>query len=357
MITIEKHLDWPDTYPLSRLGALDSLLFFDIETTGFSGDTSCLYLIGCAFHREDGWRLVQWFADRPGAEVELLDAFFGLLKDFRVLVHFNGDSFDIPFLLKRCRHLGLPYDFSGIESVDIYKRIRPYRKLLGLESMKQKAIEQFLHISRTDIYSGGQLIEVYGDYLVTHETRLLDMLLLHNEDDLKGMGLILPILNYPDFFEHEFRLLATEEAPGPALTLTCESDFSVPVPFQCDCEIVRCEGEGRRLTFTVRLYEGTLKHFYSNYRDYYYLIYEDTAVHKSVGEYVAREARVRATASNCYTKKSGLFLPQFDGIWEPVMKEIPGDKFTYVPLESARLDEPDSFRQYVKQLFGYLGVH
>ena len=49
--------------------------------------------------------------------------------------------------------------------MDIYKKIRPYRKLLGLESMKQKAIEQFLGISREDKYTGGQLIEVYRDYL------------------------------------------------------------------------------------------------------------------------------------------------------------------------------------------------
>ena len=39
--------------------------------------------------------------------------------------------------------VGLSHSFEGMESMDIYKKIRPYRKLLGLESMKQKAIEQF----------------------------------------------------------------------------------------------------------------------------------------------------------------------------------------------------------------------
>lgn len=46
MITIEKTLNLPDTYPLERIGRLEELLFFDIETTGFSGDYSNLYLIG-----------------------------------------------------------------------------------------------------------------------------------------------------------------------------------------------------------------------------------------------------------------------------------------------------------------------
>ena len=48
--------------------------------------------------------------------------------------------------------------------------------------------------------TGGQLIEVYRDYLHTHEKSLYDLLILHNEDDLKGMPAILPILSYADFF-------------------------------------------------------------------------------------------------------------------------------------------------------------
>ena len=95
MITIEKRLEFPDTYPLSRIGVLSELLFFDIETTGFSGDSSNLYLIGCVFYRNHSWNLIQWFADRTDAEEEMLKAFFHFLKNFKILIHFNGDGFDI----------------------------------------------------------------------------------------------------------------------------------------------------------------------------------------------------------------------------------------------------------------------
>ncbi len=200
MITIKHPIDFPETYPLDRIGPKEQLLFFDIETTGFSGDTSQLYLIGCVYHDGFGWKLIQWFADTRQAESELLDAFFVFIKRFKTLIHFNGDRFDIPYLEKCCCRLGLSHSFEGMESMDIYKKIRPYRKLLGLESMKQKAIEQFLGISREDKYTGGQLIEVYRDYLHTHEKSLYDLLILHNEDDLKGMPAILPILSYADFF-------------------------------------------------------------------------------------------------------------------------------------------------------------
>lgn len=365
MITIQKPLSLPDTYPLTRIGALPDLLFFDIETTGFSGDYSNLYLIGCTWYQDGGWQLIQWFADTADAEEDLLHAFFAFLKGFRILIHFNGDGFDIPYLLKRCRHFGLPYDFSEVESFDIYRKIKPYRKLLGLNSMKQKAIEQFLGVSRKDTYSGGQLIEVYQDYLVTHEQFLYDLLILHNEDDLKGMPEILPILNYPDFLEHGFRyaghqILEETDLFGQThhlLKLTCESDYDIPVPFDAEASLIRCEANGHILDMTIDLFDGTLKHFYPNYKDYYYLIYEDTAVHKSVGEYVDKNARTRATAATCYTRQDGCFVPQFEPLWEPVMKQGPKDKLTFVPLDAFPITEPECFQTYLAQLFKHLGVH
>ena len=39
MITIKHPIEFPNTYPLDRIGPLKDLLFFDIETTGFSGET------------------------------------------------------------------------------------------------------------------------------------------------------------------------------------------------------------------------------------------------------------------------------------------------------------------------------
>lgn len=364
MITIEKRLNLPDTYPLERIGALEDLLFFDIETTGFSGDRSHLYLIGCTYYQDGSWNLIQWFADTQEAEAELLHSFFAFLKNYRTLIHFNGDGFDLPYLLKRCHHFDLPYDFSGIKSVDIYRKIKPYRKLLGLESMKQKSIEQFLGVSRKDRYSGGELIAVYEEYLMTHEQNLYDDLILHNEDDLKGMPAILPILNYPDFFEQDLSLtsqqvLAETDFYGRRrhlLRLVCAADCEIPVPVEYSLEPVSCDIEGNKLTLTIDLYEGTLKHFYANYRDYYYLPEQDTAIHKSLLSLAGSAARAKATARTCYTAQKDCFVPQFEILWEPAFKKEPKDRLSYAALSDVRLSDSGDFAAYLSQVLHHLGL-
>lgn len=355
MITRRRTLNLPDTYPLERIGKLTELLFFDIETTGFSGDYSTLYLIGCTYYKDSHWHLIQWFADTINAETELLQHFFEFIKDYRVLIHFNGDGFDIPYLLKRCGRLNLPYDFSGIRSFDIYKKCKPYRKLLGLENLRQKSIEQFLGVRRQDKYNGGELIEVYQDYLRSHADLLYDMLILHNAEDLEGMPLILPILYYPDFFEHPL-IYDSMKTAADVVELNLLSEERLPVPIHLEREPVYAAACDNTLTLQVKLYKGTLKHFYPDYKDYYYLIYEDTAIHKSIGEYVDKGARIRATAKTCYTKKEGLFLPQFAPLWEPVLKKELRDKISYAEYRSACLQNDECRTAYLGQLFNWLGL-
>ncbi len=406
MITVHRHINLPQTYPLERIGRLDSLLFFDIETTGFSGDTSSLYLIGCTCCRDGNWELYQWFADSPEEEPNLLEAFFSFLKNFSFVIHFNGDGFDIPYLLKRCLHYQLPYDFSGVTSIDIYRKIKPYKTLLGLESLKQKAIERFLGIFRTDPYSGGQLIEVYQEYLMTGQNRLYDMLMLHNKEDLKGMPLILPILNYCDMMEGPFSLVSQEcrtmhdifgtpeaccdltyESQGMPLILpilnycdmmegpfslvsqecrtmhdifgtpeaccdlTYESPVFVPNGWTFSDEFFSISCEHNHLICTVPLIEGELKYFYPDYKDYYYLPQEDTAIHKSLGEFVDRSARKKATAATCYTKTIGRFLPQPVPLFDPALKACHKDRQTFLSYTPDLFADPDFSAKFLDGIF------
>lgn len=355
MITIENTFDFEETYPLSHLGNRNELLFFDIETTGFSGDYHMVYLIGCVFFKEEQAHFIQWFADTKASETEVINAFFDFAASYRTLIHFNGDTFDRPFIEKRCLALGLDHSFSDLNSIDLYKRIKPYKNYLKLENLKQKSIEAFLGIDRDDKYNGGQLIEVYQEYLRTRDEVLLKLLLLHNEDDLKGMPRLLPILFYPDFFAGTFQLIdlkkAAGETPRIILSMECSPEIQIPVSISGSIPSYTLKAAGNRLTLSIRLYEGTLKYYYPNYKDYYYLIYEDTAIHKSVGEYVDKTAKVKATKETCYTKKSGAFLPQSEAFWTPDFKNTSKDKTCFFEFCPDCFSDSDRLNHYIHRIF------
>lgn len=361
MITIQHPVSFSADYPLKRLGPADNLLFFDIETTGFSPASSNLYLIGCIFYDRSAacWTLIQWFADNPEAEPECLEAFFSMTREKTVLVHFNGDTFDLPYLAGRARHYGIPFDLSHTESIDIFRRIRPCRKLLGMDSMKLKAVEQFLGISREDRYTGGQLIQVYTDYLTSQSPARLHLLLLHNEDDLKGMAAILPVLSYPDMLRDggtfsESRLLSPEETESfgesPVLQMDFTGSWHLPVPLSHTVSGAKLSFRDSSIRCRIPLYRGCLKYFFPDYENYYYLPAEDMAVHKSVGAYVAKSARKKATARTCYTKKEGLFIPQPKRIWEPEFREEYGSPVSYAAWTPELLSDPEKASDYLKLL-------
>ena len=121
-------------YPLDREAPLSDILFIDIETTGFSSHNSILYLIGCAYYEEAQWHTIQWFATCYEDEIDVVKAFFKFaLGHYTHLIHFNGNQFDLPFILQKCVQYELPYDFSGFSGIDLYKRISPFKNFLPQE--------------------------------------------------------------------------------------------------------------------------------------------------------------------------------------------------------------------------------
>ena len=168
-------------------GPAEDIVFFDIETTGFSARSTTLYLIGVVYYKNNTWNIKQWFSEHPHNEAIVLASFFEFIKDYKTIVHFNGEGFDIPYLTSKFAKYNLPYSFDNFKSLDIFKHTRKVHKLLKLENYKQKTIEKYLGIERNDKFSGGELINVYNQYLITNDEELLHILLLHNKEDIIGM--------------------------------------------------------------------------------------------------------------------------------------------------------------------------
>lgn len=123
MRIIHKKVSVLSSYSMERIAPLDQLLFFDIETTGFSPASSSLYLIGMLSFENGCWNLTQLFAESLSDEQMLLETFFQILAQKKLLIHFNGDMFDIPYITKCAAQYGILAPFSSIESFDIYKKI------------------------------------------------------------------------------------------------------------------------------------------------------------------------------------------------------------------------------------------
>ena len=350
-------------YPIEKYDLLENLLFFDIETTGFSPDSSFVYLIGCIIYSKEthDFQVTQWFAESKQEENILLHTFFDFAKDYNTLVHYNGQGFDMPYLSKKCRSYNLPYGFSNFSSLDLYRCIAQYKKLLKLPQMKQKSIEEFLEIYRDDPFSGGELISVYEAYLAHPDNQEhYQKLIQHNLDDLRCMVRILPILSYSDFFQGGFSITGYtqskkehEENRGEII-FEIEPEISLPKRISFGNQEFYFTGFKNRCKLKVRLYTGELKYFYPNYKDYYYLPEEDTSIHKSVAFYVDKDFRTQAKAANCYSRKTGQFLPQYEEIVTPYFKREYKDKMTYFELTEEFIINSGLLQQYILHIFRYL---
>jgi uncharacterized protein YprB with RNaseH-like and TPR domain len=239
MLIINSIIDINTSYPLQGSDKWEDLLFFDIETTGFSANTSYLYLIGCMYYAENTWQMTQWLAEDLASEALILDAFIQKMKFYKRIVHYNGSGFDIPFILQKCKKYQIPDPFQTIESFDIYKKLLTIKKMLPLANLKLKTVEEFVQVDREDSYSGGDLIKVYSSFLGRFQyekiyqkrigeitdsfvpdnnseapidslqnpssEELKDILLLHNKDDIKGLLKIADVLYYVDLYHLNFQ--------------------------------------------------------------------------------------------------------------------------------------------------------
>ena len=359
MQTWHKELNFDNTDTLTNALFAEDSVFFDIETTGFSPANTTLYLIGCARRKGNIICIDQFFADTPDEEHLILAAFLELLKPYRTLITFNGLGFDIPYLKKKCEKYGLTHPFDEKDYIDIYKEVSGLKFLLKLPDYKQKTIERFLGLSRNDTFSGGELIEVYQNYLKTPDEQAMFFLKQHNYEDVLGMTGLIAIRSYRKLFDGAFTVNSTETniykdcngIPQKELILTLQNQYPIPQRVSCQTDAFYLICDGMQSKLRIHLFEGTLKFFFDHPEDYYYLPAEDMAIHKSVATYVDKDFRKKATANNCYTKKDAIFVPQYETLITPFFKESNKDKLTYFELTREFLDSDSLLRQYTSHVF------
>ena len=310
---------------------INGSLFLDIETTGLDARRSHLYLFGCVYREpagDDTWHFKQWLLESPFEERAALREICAFVQKFTRFIHYNGDHFDLPYLDAHARACDAELVFLDKPGIDLYKLLRPAKKLLGLPASHQKDFEVFAGIVRDDKYDGGKLIKVYHDYCVTGSSELLELLLLHNREDVLGMVRLMELKSYADFvsgknrpLSQQARLITISESEL-IIEFSCPKGFIKPVTARFDKVGADSRGgtylhlEDDALRLRLPLIRGEMKYFFPRPKDYYYLPREDMAVHKSVAAYVDKNHRIQSTPETNYIKKQGVFFPVTSGIFK-----------------------------------------
>ncbi|MCQ2401201.1 MAG: ribonuclease H-like domain-containing protein [Lachnospiraceae bacterium] len=376
MIKVNRKIDIEPGFDMGLIAPPERLIFFDIETTGLKAGQSSLYLIGTVDFHEGLWWLSQFFAEDPSEEPALLSAFSDIIsekkkgQDHVILVSFNGDTFDIPYIREVERQYGKPSSFRDTVSLDLLKEIRPFKKLTGLPNLRLKTVEKLFGVMREDVYSGGELIYVYEEYLrLSHilkggcedtelnealRNKCLDCLLLHNAEDIADMPLCMGILSYRLLKDGEFTLRKAEVTKDPVSGGEIyDAVFSLKAPlpkgvyYEDENFVLSVSEDGSSLMeVTARLVNTEMRYYFQDFKNYYYLPFEDYAIHKSVGEFVDRKNRRQATAQTCYTKKEGLFIPEPEPVFTPVFyRTYKGMK--YAEFCEEMLKDTGKIKEYV----------
>lgn len=356
LITTQKIFTLLDDISNSKYLSNKKFMIFDIETTGFSREYAIIYMIGCIYKKNDHYEYFNMFAQNPEEECELINQFFQKLEEFQCIIHFNGNKFDIPFLQERAKRYNIKDEISCMESIDIYELIRPFRNSLEFPNLKLDTLQQALGYSRDDLYTGGDLIQVYNNYTQRPRKKDYQQLLLHNKEDVEGMIYLLPLIDTVQLIDkiitkRSFQLKSVDEKKG-AIHVKYDGLQYISLNltfFMGNIKLIFSKTK-QNIEFIIPIFNDEKKLFFSNHKDYVYISERDEVVHQSIARFMKGYKKTAATKRNCYTLHRDVFIPVIESNeGMKIFKDDYKDKNKYI-IFNQELDE----QFYAKQLVAFL---
>ena len=168
------------------------IVFLDTETTGLAGGTGTYaFLIGLGYITDQGLVIEQYVMRDFDEEYPMLQSVIDTLKRFRVLVTFNGKSFDWPLLESRLiysRLRTISWENAHLDLLHISRRLWGR----SLDSCSLMSIEEtILGNVREDDIPGSQIPQIYFEYLDSRDTEMMIRVMQHNEWDIAAMAALL----------------------------------------------------------------------------------------------------------------------------------------------------------------------
>lgn len=174
---------------IASLCKKDSLVFFDIETTGTF--YSCpLFLICIARCIGDSIIVKQFFSPTEKEEKAILYEFIRNTRKEDIFVSFRGKNFDMPFIKNRSNFHNIDFNLCNSFHIDLYyfsKRIIEPK----LNNYRLKSIEEnFLNIRRKGDIESYLVPEYYFTYKRTNDEKYLKPILVHNCYDVISLVIL-----------------------------------------------------------------------------------------------------------------------------------------------------------------------
>ena len=184
-------------------------LFLDTETTGLAGGTGTYaFLVGLAWWDASGLEVEQLFLRDYSEEHAVLEALAARMAERRILVTFNGRSFDWPQLETRSRMTRRISSAPPAAHLDL---LHPARQLWRLKfgSVRLMDLEQHVLLPlggmdwrREGDIPGALIPQAYFSYLRGGGPEALSQVFRHNQMDLRGLAALatrlIALLTDPD---------------------------------------------------------------------------------------------------------------------------------------------------------------
>lgn len=173
----------------------DRWAFLDTETTGLAGGSGTYaFLVGVGRITADGFRVRQFFMRDYDEERSSLSSLEEHLRDFDVLITYNGKSYDQPLLETRFRMNRLKPPFGRLSHLDLLYGARRLWKL-RLENCRLIQLEeQILGVIREGDLPGELIPYVYFEYVRSREAHRMVPVFHHNAIDILTLACLTGIV-------------------------------------------------------------------------------------------------------------------------------------------------------------------
>ena len=287
-------------------------LLFDIETTGLTPDLSAIFMIGCGYIAGDRLEVIQWLSDSTElcGELEVLRAFSDWLESREApdssfhLITYNGHNFDLPFLQSRCDQCGIrnPLSAAGLtkNAADLYRFVRNYKPLWPVPDLKLKSMASWLGGGAASAPEGRRLIRAYHDYIRTKDSKYLELLFLHNTQDLSSLNLIRILCNYSAFFNGAFRIAGTGVFKKDIFEFIMTPEVCLPKSLSYEAFDFHMDMTPSEVRILAPVCQGKLRYYHEDFKNYVYLPEEDYVIPKSMASYIERKHWIKTSRENCY---------------------------------------------------------